>query len=142
MTEFGIFNRILRVEREIKQKDMAKVLGVSTSYLSSIEVGRRPIRQETVKKIISKYNLDVNETAKIWEAYYNSGFNIRFNLNDASYKKATLMRLIKKDFEDIDDETAEKIIEIIKDKGCNNEKREHCNKPVCVFRGIQIDSQC
>lgn len=117
MTEFGIFNRILRVKREIKLKDMAKALGISTAYLSAFEVGRRPVKQNVVQNIISAYQLDEEETDEIWKAYYNSQFDIRFNIYKASNKKAILIRLLDKEFENIDDEIAEKIIAILKQEG-------------------------
>lgn len=114
MTEFGMFNRILRVKRGIKQKDMAKLLGISSSYLSAMERGNRPIKQDYVRNIIRICQLSREEIEEIWKAYYNSGIYVRFNLNNASYKKATLIRILEKEFLNIDNETAEKIIAILK----------------------------
>lgn len=114
MTEFGIFNRILRIKREIKLKDMAKLIGVSTAYLSAMEIGRRPIKQDIVQNIIKVYQLDEEEIKEIWKSYYNSRFDISFNLYAVSDKKAALIRLIDKELVKIDDETAEKIINIVK----------------------------
>lgn len=114
MTEFGIFIKILRVKREIKQKDMAKMLGISSAYLSAMEIGRRPVKQDNIRNIINAYQLDGEEIDEIWEAYYNSRFNIRFNIYAVSDKKATLIRLLDREFGNIDDETAEKIIAILK----------------------------
>ena len=114
MTDFGIFTKMLRVKREIKKKDMAKMLGISNAHLSLMEAGNRTIKQDIVKKIIKTYQLDGDEIANIWEAYYNSGFYIRFDLNEASYKKAMLIRTLKKEFENIDDNIAEKLTYIIK----------------------------
>lgn len=114
MTEFGIFNRILRVKLGINQKDMAKTLGISNTYLSAMEIGNRPVKQCDIRNIISAYQLDGEEIDEIWKAYYNSRFDISFNLYAVSDKKATLIRLLDKEFGKIDDETAEKIIDIVK----------------------------
>ncbi len=41
MTPFGAHLRVLRAERGISQKDMAEALGVTATYLSALERGRR-----------------------------------------------------------------------------------------------------
>lgn len=41
MTPFGLHMRILRRERNLSQKDMARDLGISAAYLSALEHGKR-----------------------------------------------------------------------------------------------------
>ena len=41
MTPFGLHMRMLRKERNLSQKDMARDIGVSAAYLSALEHGKR-----------------------------------------------------------------------------------------------------
>ena len=56
-TEFGALLRRIRVDKQETQKSMATTLGVSTSYLSMIELGKRPIPNGFVEKVSNKYSL-------------------------------------------------------------------------------------
>jgi transcriptional regulator with XRE-family HTH domain len=58
MTPFGAKLRQLRQERGIEQKAMAAALGVSASYLSALEHGRRgKPTWATVQKVIGFFNV-------------------------------------------------------------------------------------
>lgn len=59
--DFGQFFRVLRAKRGETLKDAAKKLGVSPSYISSVETGRRPFPKEWRKKIINSYKLTEDE---------------------------------------------------------------------------------
>ncbi len=43
VTEFGKFSRKLRIENDELLRDMANKLGVTASYLSAVEIGKRNI---------------------------------------------------------------------------------------------------
>ena len=49
-TRFGEEMRVLRTRRHQSQKDMAEVLGVTKSFLSSVETGRRSIPKGWIYK--------------------------------------------------------------------------------------------
>jgi transcriptional regulator with XRE-family HTH domain len=52
--------RLLRVYNDIKQKDLAEKLNVSTTFLCEIEKGKRPVSPETVKKYSVIFNLNTD----------------------------------------------------------------------------------
>lgn len=51
----------MRIDKEIKARDMAKKLNVSISYLSYLETGKRKINKSTIQKIITNYKLNNDE---------------------------------------------------------------------------------
>ena len=55
LTEFGVYIRKYRVDHLIRQKDMAKAIGISSCHLSNIEAGKREL-SESIAKV---YNLDI-----------------------------------------------------------------------------------
>ncbi len=61
MTPFGRFLRRERQERGLLLGDMAKVLKISTPYLSQIETGIRAIPEGFEDKVIRGYSLSSNE---------------------------------------------------------------------------------
>jgi transcriptional regulator with XRE-family HTH domain len=65
LTEFGKFTRKLRVDNDELLKYMADKLGVSSSYLSSVETGKRKTPVEWVDKISQLYNLDEHMKSKL-----------------------------------------------------------------------------
>lgn len=56
-TEFGKWLRTLRISIGIRLYDMSKALGVSSSFISAIETGKKSIPLDFVEKIIKNYDL-------------------------------------------------------------------------------------
>ena len=58
--KFGLFIRELRIKKNIGQRDLAKKIGVSPSYLNDIEKEKRSAPKLNVIKKISKKTYDVS----------------------------------------------------------------------------------
>ncbi|WP_455477636.1 helix-turn-helix domain-containing protein [Bartonella sp. B41] len=58
LTSFGKILRELRIDRLERLFDMSKKLGISSAFLSSIEIGKRSIPVGMEEKIIELYALD------------------------------------------------------------------------------------
>ena len=70
LTQFGKELRHIRLDRDEKLKDMAEKLGVTVSYLSAVENGKRNIPDNWIEMIASEYYLsdeDVRNLQKIFE---------------------------------------------------------------------------
>jgi len=66
MTPFGMKIRALRSQREIKLKDMAEAVGVSSAYLSALEHGNRGRPSwYLVQRIIAYFNVIWDEAEEI-----------------------------------------------------------------------------
>ena len=66
MTPFGEKLREMRRERNIRQKDMAKSLGVSSAYLSALEHGRRGRPSwALLQQIIGYFNIIWDEAEEL-----------------------------------------------------------------------------
>ena len=66
-TRFGEEMRVLRTRRHQTQKDMAEVLGVAKSFLSSVETGRRSIPKGWIDIISDHYHLKPYEYSDVSE---------------------------------------------------------------------------
>ena len=65
LTEIGKFLRILRVKNGETAKRMASILGVSTSYLSAVELGKRSFPNKWAKILSDTYSLSTEEKNKL-----------------------------------------------------------------------------
>lgn len=83
LTEYGKFIRKLRIDKNINQKEHAELLGVSATFLSSIEKGKKAI------------NLEIRYYVATAQNYNNQLFNKKeAKLNLASLK-ITISNLYK-----------------------------------------------
>lgn len=63
--DFGKFCRKLRIDNDELMKDMAVKLGVTSSYLSAVERGRRKIPTEWAEQIAENYELTEQQTKEL-----------------------------------------------------------------------------
>lgn len=68
LTPFGKRLRKLRIDQGELMKDMAARLGVTPSYLSAVEMGKKPVPDVWVRTIGTQYGLtDVDELQRLAE---------------------------------------------------------------------------
>jgi transcriptional regulator with XRE-family HTH domain len=119
LTAFGIALRKLRLDYGEILKTMADKLEISSSYLSAIEVGKRNIPEDFISRISLLYKLDNNRLCELEKAKLASQAEVAFSLDGASFGKREAALLFARKFEDLDEQTAEKIKTLI-----NNAKKE------------------
>jgi len=57
VSAFGKQMRILRINLGITMRDMAKALGVSSAFISSLELNKKKVPESFVKKLQTVYDL-------------------------------------------------------------------------------------
>ncbi len=118
-TKFGEFMRILRVKHHEVMGDMAKLLGVSTPFLSAVENGKKNVPAEWLNVIAEHYALTDEEQTELREAAENSKTQIKLNLSGSSAYQRDAALQFARSFDDIDENTAQKILELL--KGSDND---------------------
>lgn len=81
-TPFGKYFSKLRKERKQSITDAAGLLGVSASYISSVEHGDREIPSDWRKKITEIYNLPDHEIARFNDSYFSTRSLKKISLTD------------------------------------------------------------
>ena len=112
LTEFGRQIRKLRIDRGIVLADMAKQLGVSSSYLSAIEHGKRKIPSEWIDKIQKLYNLSLSEQESLKAAMERSEQEVVLTLGE-SQERDELAVSFARVFENCDRETISNLREYL-----------------------------
>lgn len=113
-TPFGEFFRTLRVKHHEVLFDASKFLGVSSAYVSSVETGKRPVPEEWIKLIANHYHLNEQQVNELRIAVEQSKTVIKINLSAASMVQRTAAIQFQRSFDEMDDDTAQEIIKIIK----------------------------
>ena len=113
-TRFGEFMRVLRVKHHEVMGDVAKLLGVSTPFLSAVENGKKNVPTEWVGIIIEHYNLSEEEQEELRSAIEHSKTQIKLNLSQSSEYQRDAALQFARSFGDIDEDTANKIMELLK----------------------------
>ena len=121
LTVFGIALRKLRLDCGEILKTMADKLEISSSYLSAIEVGKRNVPEDFIYRLSVLYNLDSERVHKLELAKLESQKEIVLELGNAPFGKREAALLFARKFDDLDEQTAEKIKSLInnsiKDRG-------------------------
>jgi len=102
LTLFGKFCRKLRIDRGELLKDMSDKLGVTPSYLSAVENGKRNIPPEWVFKISELYSLNEEEVSEL-KAAADTQINTRIDLNKMKGDQRDVMMAFARDFDQLNE---------------------------------------
>lgn len=119
-TKFGEFMRVLRIKHHEIMGDIADVLGVSLPFLSAVENGKRNVPADWVDKIVSHYNLSPEETQELLEAIEQSKTQMKIDLKSSDFFQRTAAMQFARSFDNMDKDTAKRIIELLEGKGGND----------------------
>ena len=120
-TSFGEFVRILRIKHHEVMGDMAKVLDVKTPFLSAVETGKKNVPTDWIDKLVEHYSLSEFEKRKLENAIEESRTQYKIMAQNASVNQRRVAMQFARAFDDIDDETALKIMKLLKKKGDIND---------------------
>lgn len=110
MTPLGMRMRELRHERGVRQRDMAKALGVTPAYLSALEHGRRGRPSwQMVQKIIGYFNVIWDEADEIERLAALSDPRVVIDTSGLSPKATELANLLAADIANLEGEELERL---------------------------------
>ena len=111
-TPFGKIMRMLRIEHNETMKDIADLLGVTASFLSAVENGKRNIPSKWSAILTNHYSKD--ESTKLLESIDLSKTQVTFNLQGVEPFKRELILQFEQSFNAIDESMAREIIKLLK----------------------------
>ncbi len=117
LTAFGKELRKLRITVGELIRDMASKLGVTASYLSAVETGKRQIPDEWVARISSLYNLSPSEKTALQKAADSSAQTVKFSLDGMTDRRRQTAVLFAREFSDLDDQKIEQIRMLLDERG-------------------------
>ncbi|MBO4388159.1 MAG: helix-turn-helix transcriptional regulator [Spirochaetales bacterium] len=117
LTAFGKELRKLRINKGEILKNMADHLGMTSSYLSAIECGKRNIPPSLIGDLKEVYKLSDKEEAALEIARQESLKTIELQVDGLSHEKHELVLKFARTFDSIDDETARRIRNLLSKGG-------------------------
>ncbi len=118
-TSFGEFVRILRIKHHEVMGDMAKVLGVKIPFLSAVENGKKNVPSDWVDKIAVHYGLSSSEQKQLQKSVDESRTQYKIIVGNAGIHQRKAALQFARSFDEMDDETATKILELLSKKEDN-----------------------
>ena len=115
-TSFGELMRKLRIKHHEVMGDVAKMLSVTTPFLSAVETGKKNVPESWFELIVKHYDLNTEEQSKLCDAIEASKTQMKLNLIGSSNYKREMALQFQRSFNEIDEETAKKIIELLNSK--------------------------
>lgn len=115
-TSFGEFVRILRVKHHEVMGDMAKVLDVRIPFLSAVENGKKNVPADWTDKITYHYGLSAEERVQLEKAIDESKTQYKIVAGNAGLNQRRAALQFARSFDEMDDETAMKILELLSKK--------------------------
>ncbi len=116
-TKFGELMRIWRIRNHEVMGDVAKMLGVKTPFLSAVETGKKNVPENWFDMIVNHYELSPEEQIELSDAIELSKMQVKINLTGSSNFKREMALQFQRSFNEIDEETAKKIIQLLNSKG-------------------------
>ena len=116
-TRFGEFVRILRIKHHEVMGDMARVLDVKVPFLSAVENGKKNVPTDWIEKIAEHYDLTKEEKNDLETAAEESRTQYKIVTGDSGVIQRQAAMQFARSFDEMDDETALKILELLNKKG-------------------------
>lgn len=113
MTELSILLKKIRLENGQVLKKMADSLQVTSSYLSAVENGKRPMPKEWLAKLKDGYNLSEEKVEDIRIAADKLAKSVKISLENTSDSKRDVALVFARTFDNMDDAIALKIKEML-----------------------------
>ena len=115
VTSFGKALWKLRIDRGMVLKNMADMLGVSSAYLSAIELGKRAIPDSLVNSVAAVFGLSGQEANDLRKQAEISQPSLKVDMSDAEDQNKELMLVFARKFKDLSPEQLDKLNKMLKD---------------------------
>lgn len=112
-TKFGKLIRTTRIEKEIMLKDMAEALGMTSAYLSALELGKRALPADMGEKVINYFQFNELESEALNKAIDASQPTLKMDLKNNSSDERELLHAFARGFGQLSEEKRQKLRELI-----------------------------
>ncbi|MGM9969487.1 MAG: helix-turn-helix transcriptional regulator [Anaeroplasma sp.] len=109
ISKFGIIVRKIRSKENDSLRKMAFKLGVSATFLSAMEVGRKMIPLEYVERISSIYDLSKEEKEKLEDSINETNERVLIELNMMNEAQRDVSLIFARKIKTADEELLEKL---------------------------------
>ncbi len=113
ITEVGRFLRKLRIDSNEVLYDMAQKLGCTSAFISSIELGKRPVPSEFQRKLTELYDLTSDQQEEFQYAIDQSAHSVTIPLDELNDSTKGLALVFARRLKTMEEKEAEKLLEYL-----------------------------
>ncbi|MBL8299950.1 MAG: helix-turn-helix transcriptional regulator [Rhodanobacteraceae bacterium] len=114
LTNFGKALRKIRIDRDKTLGDLGDLLGVSPSFVSALETGKKAVPPSLLNQIVAVLSLTAEDQAALSEAASQQAKEVSISLRDRSDRAKELAVAFARRFESMSDADVEKLLEKLK----------------------------
>lgn len=116
LTEFGKTLRMMRIAHGNKTLgDLGEMLGVSATFVSAIETGKKSVPPSFINQLQAKLDLDADEVRRLEVAAAKQAKEISMGLHDRTDRARELAVAFARRFENMSDAEVEKVFNQLDD---------------------------
>ncbi|MGD1527157.1 helix-turn-helix domain-containing protein [Vibrio owensii] len=112
-TPFGRVLAEIRFKQEQRLSDMGEALGISASFLSALELGRKQVSDSFLQKVFDVYKIEPEQQVEYRKLAEMSGTSIRISVSGASDAKREFVSMLSKKLGELTDDEVTKLKEQI-----------------------------
>jgi transcriptional regulator with XRE-family HTH domain len=120
ITELGKFLRKARIDIGVSLRDMARDIEISPAFLSSIETGKKNIKEPVILALAEYLKMDSKKTESFGLIAMRSNKEVLMSLEDKSKEEVDTFTLLARRIGDLNIESLEGIRKIINENQAMN----------------------
>jgi len=113
LTDFGKMCRKIRIDNDEILAEMAEYLGVTSSFLSAVENGKKNAPEGWIDLIKKRYELANEQCEKLQEAQRNSQKQVKINLENVNNEDRKIIMAFARSFDKLGNADKEKISKVL-----------------------------
>lgn len=114
LTSFGRYVRKLRIDGGYLLKNLADYLGVTASYLSAVEMGKRKVPDDWKAKIAEFFSLSQEQISGLEEAIQEAQQELQIDLSTTSKQQRDLAFVFARKLDGLDENEIQDIFRVFK----------------------------
>lgn len=112
-TRFGKSIRKLMIDNEENLGDLAQLLGVTTAFVSSVLIGKKPVPEEWYNKLSEHYGLDDLAKNDLYDAYCETKNTVKLDVSNVETGKKRLALQFQRRLPELSEEELKSIFDIL-----------------------------
>ena len=112
-TNFGKTIRKYMIDKDENLDTLAEMFGVSTAFVSSVLIGKKPVPEEWYSKLCDHYNLNEEERNNLYDDYCDTKNTIKLDVSQVDTGKKKLALQFQRKLPELSEEEWKSISEIL-----------------------------
>ena len=112
-TNFGKTIRKLMIDKDENLGTLAEMFDVSTAFVSSVLIGKKPVPEEWYSKLCDHYNLTEDERKSLYDEYCDTKNTIKLDVSQVDTGKKKLALQFQRKLPELSEEEWKSISEIL-----------------------------